>query len=67
MRLFRSMTEAADGMPAVGPAARLLGVRPGSSVTPDVFAIQPDASLETPQADQPWWNGIGFGMVYRDG
>lgn len=41
MRLFRSMIEAADGLPTVGPSARTLGVRPGNSVTPDVPAIQP--------------------------
>jgi hypothetical protein len=39
MRLYRSMQEAGDGMPAVGPSGRLLGVRPGSDPTPDVLAV----------------------------
>jgi hypothetical protein len=29
MRLYRSMKTAADGLPAVGPSARTLGIRPG--------------------------------------
>lgn len=41
MRLFRSMKEETDGMPAVGPSARLLGVRPGDAPIPDVLAIHP--------------------------
>jgi hypothetical protein len=36
MRLFRSMKEDADGMPAIGP---MLGVRPGNAAIPDVLAI----------------------------
>ena len=43
MRLYRSMTEDADGLPTVGPSARMLGVRPGSHPTPDVLAIHPTA------------------------
>lgn len=39
MRLYRSMTEAQDGMPAVGPSGRMLGVRPGNAPTPDVLAV----------------------------
>ena len=41
MRLYRSMKEAADGSPVVGPSARMLGVRPGGSPTPDVLATKP--------------------------
>src|SRR5258708_4784834 len=41
MRLFRSMREAADGLPEVGPTARQLGVRPGNVPAPDVAAILP--------------------------
>jgi hypothetical protein len=41
MRLYRSMKEAQDGLPAVGPSGRLLGVRPGNSATPDVLAVNP--------------------------
>src|SRR5437870_13410912 len=41
MRLYRSMKEAADGFPAVGPSSRLLGVRPGNAPTPDVLAVAP--------------------------
>jgi hypothetical protein len=40
MQLFRSMKEAQDGFPEVGPSARMLGVRPGNHATPDVYAIQ---------------------------
>src|SRR5438105_3512393 len=39
MRLFRSMKEAADGFPVIGPGARLLGVRHGDDPNPDVVAI----------------------------
>ena len=39
MRLYRSMIESQDGLPAVGPGARLLGVRPGNTTTPDVPAV----------------------------
>lgn len=39
MRLYRSMREAPDGHPVVGPGGRLLGVRPGSDPTPDVPAV----------------------------
>jgi hypothetical protein len=45
MRLFRSMIEAADGLPAVGPGARMLGVRPGNTPTPDVPVIHPQDVL----------------------
>jgi hypothetical protein len=41
MRLFRSMIEAADGLPAVGPSARMLGVRAGNAPTPDAPAVHP--------------------------
>jgi len=41
MRLYRSMKEAPDGYPDVGPSGRLLGVRPGSDPTADVLAIAP--------------------------
>jgi len=41
MKLFRSMKEDSNGLPAVGPSGRMLGVRPGNSPMPDVFAIQP--------------------------
>jgi hypothetical protein len=41
MRLYRSMKEAPDGSPIVGPSGRLLGVRPGSDPTPDVLAVDP--------------------------
>ncbi len=40
MRLFRSMKEASDGLPTVGPSGRMLGVRPGTTPTPDVLAVQ---------------------------
>ena len=39
MRFYRSMIEDADGLPTVGPSARMLGVRPGSHPTPDVLAV----------------------------
>ena len=39
MRLFRGMIEAADGLPYVGPSARMLGVRPGNTPTPDVPVV----------------------------
>src|SRR5262249_50733977 len=45
MRLFRSMKEDIDGLPMVGPTARTLGVRPGSSRTPDVLAVHPSDML----------------------
>jgi hypothetical protein len=45
MRLYRSMKEAADGHPTVGPNGRLLGVRPGNDPNPDVPAIQPTDSV----------------------
>ncbi len=32
------MKEEPDHLPAVGPSARTLGVRPGNSITPDVLA-----------------------------
>lgn len=41
MRLFRSMKEAPDGLPVIGPSARTLGVRPGNQPTPDVLASDP--------------------------
>lgn len=41
MRLYRSMKEAQDGLPAVGASGRLLGVRPGNAATPDVLAVNP--------------------------
>jgi hypothetical protein len=41
MRLYRSMKEASDGFPALGPSSRLLGIRPGSAPTPDVLAVSP--------------------------
>lgn len=42
MTLFRSMIEDPDGLPAVGPSARKLGVRPGLSRFGDVSAIADD-------------------------
>src|SRR5437879_5894615 len=39
MLLHRSMQEASDGFPQVGPAARFLGVRPGGPPKGDVSAI----------------------------
>ena len=39
MRLYRSMTEDHDGLPAVGPGGRLLGVRPGNAPVADVPAV----------------------------
>jgi hypothetical protein len=42
VRLYRTMREAADGLPVVGPSPRTLGVRPGSFPNPDVPAVQPD-------------------------
>jgi hypothetical protein len=33
------MKEVADSLPAVGPSARMLGVRPGNHTTPDVLAV----------------------------
>jgi hypothetical protein len=45
MRLFRSMIEAADGMPEVGPSARMLGVRPGNTPSPDVLVVHPQDML----------------------
>ncbi len=45
MRLFRSMMEAADGLPEVGPSARMLGVRPGNAPTPDVPVVHPQDVL----------------------
>src|SRR5436190_894128 len=47
MTLYRSMMEAADGLPVIGPGGRLLGVRPGSSPSPDVLAID-DGDLVFP-------------------
>jgi hypothetical protein len=41
MRLYRSMKEAPDGFPDVGPSSRLLGVRPGNATKPDVLAVLP--------------------------
>ena len=41
MRVYRSMKEAQDGLPAVGPSGRLLGVRPGNAATADVLAVNP--------------------------
>ena len=41
MQLFRSMKEDVDGLPLVGASARTLGVRPGTSRTPDVQASHP--------------------------
>src|SRR5438445_7951816 len=41
MRFFRSMLEASDSHPLVGASGRMLGVRPGTSPTPDVFASAP--------------------------
>src|SRR5258708_4370977 len=41
MLLYRSMKEAIDGFPEVGPGARLLGVRPGGRPKGDVSAITP--------------------------
>src|SRR5579862_3057331 len=41
MRLYRSMKEAQDGLPIVGPSGSLLGVRPGNAPTPDVLAVNP--------------------------
>jgi hypothetical protein len=45
MRLYRSMKEARDGYPVVGPGGRLLGVRPGNDPTPDVLAVAPNDTL----------------------
>jgi hypothetical protein len=36
MQLFRSMKEAADGLPTVGASGRTLGVRPATALMPDV-------------------------------
>src|SRR5262245_59862105 len=44
MRLFRTMREEADGLPSVGPGARLLGIRPGDAPDPDVLAVDPTDS-----------------------
>jgi hypothetical protein len=38
MLFFRAMKEGSDGMPMLGPNARMLGVRPGGSPDPDVLA-----------------------------
>jgi hypothetical protein len=35
------MKEDVDGLPVVGSSARMLGVRPGGSPTPDVLAVHP--------------------------
>jgi hypothetical protein len=35
------MKESADGLPALGPSPRLLGVRPGNAPKPDVPAVLP--------------------------
>jgi hypothetical protein len=42
MLLYRGMREESDGLPQTGSSARLLGVRTGSSTTPDVTAVNPD-------------------------
>jgi hypothetical protein len=61
MRLYRSMIEAADGLPQVGPSARMLGVRPGNAPTPDVPAVHPQDILIPGQGglsvapDDPMW------------
>src|SRR4051812_6159740 len=34
MRLYRAMRVASDGLPEVGPSARMLGVRPGNAPNP---------------------------------
>jgi hypothetical protein len=39
------MKEEPDGLPAVGPGGRMLGVRPGSTPFPDVLAASPTDSL----------------------
>src|SRR5438132_2726767 len=41
MRFFRSMKEDANGLPAIGAGGRMLGVRPGTSTSPDVLAVKP--------------------------
>lgn len=46
MRLFRSMKEAFDGLPMVGPSARMLGVRHGNQPTPDVLASDPSDLIQ---------------------
>jgi|SRR5437667_6596390 len=45
MRLFRSMQEDASGLPVTGPGGRMLGVRPGTSASPDVLAVNPTDSV----------------------
>ncbi len=40
--IFRSMIEAADGLPELGRSVRKLGVRTGDHTTPDIPAILPD-------------------------
>jgi hypothetical protein len=37
--VFRSMIEAADGLPEIGRSARKLGVRSGDHTTPDIPAV----------------------------
>mgnify|MGYP003395512790 CR=1 FL=1 len=42
MKLFRSMIEDSDGLPAMGSSGRSLGVRLGDTSTPDVLAVEPN-------------------------
>lgn len=41
MLVYRSMRESSDGFPEPGPGGRLLGVRPGNTMFPDVLADIP--------------------------
>lgn len=41
MKLYRAMKVGPDGRPVVGPAANLLGVRPGDRTPNDVNAVAP--------------------------
>lgn len=44
MLLFRAMKGGSDGLPEIGPNARMLGVRPagGTTTNPDVLATNPN-------------------------
>jgi len=47
MLLFRAMKEASEGVPEIGPTARMLGVRPseGTTTNPDVLASSLDGLI----------------------
>src|SRR5438552_602992 len=77
MRLYRSMREAPDGLPEVGPSGRLLGVRPGNATTPDVLAVaasdlvQPgqggmSVALNDPMSLQKHRRPVSLGGIGRD-